>query len=401
MARPPHVHRLMARSETCFWQSKHESALVTVLLQHSEAHGVIFSSAEARIEGWSSGAGYITGFTADDVIGQPLSMLFAPEDRERGIDEHELRIAREVGVAEDERWHVRKDGSRVWTTGVSMPLRDEVGALVGYIKIFRDATHLRSRIKYLENVLQECSFAQTQRDLFVGAIAHELRNPLTPLKTAVHLMELQRHDPDALQQSLKIMDRQISFLERLIEDLVDLTRLNVKKLNITYGKVVLQELIAEASEHARQRADHLVDIRLVMPSVPLEAEVDRERIGQVIENLVNNAVKFTPEGGVIWVTLNADQTHFLIFVRDTGIGIPPDMLPKVFDAFTQVGHMPTRRGAGVGIGLAVVKEIVSLHKGTVEVRSEGTGKGSEFIVRIPLREQHGAQPEPLPRPGSP
>lgn len=385
--------------ESCFWQDKHENALVTVLLRDSTAHGVVFSDAEGRIEGWSCGAAFITGFAAEDVIGQPFSMLFAPEDRERGVDEHELRIAREVGVAEDERWHVRKDGSRVWTTGVSMALRGEAGAPVGYIKIFRDATHLRTRIKYLENVLQECSVAQSHRDLFLGAIAHELRNPLTPLKTAVQLIDRQRHDPEALQHSLKIMDRQISFLERLVEDLVDLTRLNVKKLSIAYDKAVLQELIAVAAENARQRADHHADIRLVMPPVPLEAEVDAERIGQVVENLINNAVKFTPEDGQVWVTLNADQTHFLIFVKDTGIGISPEMLPKVFDAFTQAGPMPTHRGAGVGIGLAVVKEIVSLHKGTVEVRSEGAGKGSEFIVRIPLRLQHGAELEPMPRPG--
>ena len=381
------------------WEAADEHALSHLLLRNYRAHAAVFIAPNGRIRGWNAGAEYITGFSAADVMGQPASMLFTPEDRERGLAEQELRIATEVGLAEDERWHVRRDGGRTWTSGVTMPLRDGDGQVTGFIKIFRDASHLRGRMKALENEVQECAARQARQQYFVSSIAHELRNPLAPLKNALQVLQRGAQPaPEEVRQPLRMMDRQLGFLERLVEDLVDLTRVQTGKLHLACSDVVLQQLVTDAVEIARQapRAQ-TINLQTVLPAVPLHVEVDAERMLQVLGNLLNNAIKFTPAGGSIWVTVTADQTHFLVLVKDTGEGIRPELLTRVFDAFTQANETRTGRGDGVGLGLAVVKEIVTLHKGTVEVRSEGEGKGSEFIVRVPLRQPEGSGLEPLPR----
>lgn len=369
-----------------------ERALSRMLLEETRIYGIVFLEPSGDIRGWNPGAEFITGFGAADAIGRSASMLFTPEDRARGLDVQELRIAREVGRSEDERWHLRKDGSRVWTSGVTTPLRDEAGENTGFVKIFRDATHLRTRIEYVENVLRECTAQQDRSAYFLGSVAHELRNPLSPLKVSLSLLKSHADGMETLQPALDVMDRQIALLERLVEDLVDMTRVRSGKLSLTYSRVVVQQLVAgvvDASTEAAQAQG--VTLEPVLPSVPLEVEVDAERLVQVVVNLVNNAIKYTPEGGSIWVSVTADPTHFFILVKDTGKGIGPELMPRVFDAFTQVEGADTHRGAGVGIGLAVVKEIVALHRGTVEVRSEGEGKGSEFTVRIPLRKDRDQQ----------
>jgi two-component system CheB/CheR fusion protein len=376
----------VTRPDARAWQEDDAHALCKHLLGESKVLGVIFMDATGRIRGWGSGATFITGFTPDDAIGEPLSILFTPEDRERALDAQELRIAAEVGVAEDERWHVRKDGGRIWTTGATMPLRDDGGQVTGFVKVFRDATHLQGRIRFLENGLQECTARQARHAYFVSSIAHELRNPLAPLKNGLHLLHMHALQSEALQQPLEVMDRQMAFLERFVEDLVDMMRVQTGKLSLTYSTVSAQQLVAEALEVINEAAaSRQVVVQPVLPAVPLHVEVDDKRMVQVLVNLLGNAIKFTQPGGSVWISITADRTHFFVFVKDNGKGIAPELLTQVFDAFTQAGGADTHRGEGIGIGLAVVKEIVALHKGTVEVQSKGEGKGSEFIVRMPLR----------------
>lgn len=356
------------------------------LLHEAQGHGVMFADAEGFITSWSAGATHITALQPEDVIGRPFSSLFTPEDRDGGMPQHELNAARAMGCSQDERWHPRRDGSRFWASGLTYARHDDDGRLVGYIKIFRDATHLRTRMKYLENVLEERNAEQTERNTFIAAVAHELRGPLAPIRNVLEILQssadLARHDG-----LLKILDRQVDFLTRLVEDLVDLTRARVGKLSVQYRPVVLQSLIHEVVADAQPKAEAAgVSLSAVLPEQPLEAEVDAGRMQQVFGNLVANALKFTPAGGRVWVTASADQTHFVVTVKDTGRGIAKSLLPTIFDAFTQADGASSARGAGLGIGLSVVKEIVNLHRGTVEVRSEGEGKGAEFSLRIPLTE---------------
>jgi PAS domain S-box-containing protein len=373
----------------CSWNDEDARALSELMLSGSRQLGVVVYDTDGRITGWNRGAYYITGFADRDVMGQPLAILFVPEDRALRLDEHESNTARTVGVAEDERWHLRKDGSRFWSTGMSVPIRRHGAQVTGFVKVFRDSTHLRTRMHYLENLVRECEVRQVERDRFIGTIAHELRNPLAPLRNAIHVMETLRELPDRQAHAVRIMQRQLDHLERLVEDLVDLTRVHAGKMSVAYQTVTLQEVLAEALDNCREQAERKgVALDSVFPSVPIDAELDPQRMLQVVVNLLNNAIKFTPAGGKVWLTCTTDQTHFMVQVKDNGAGISAQLLPRIFDAFTQAGS-DSHRGAGLGLGLAVVKEIVSLHRGTVEVRSEGAAKGSEFMVRIPLRAAFG------------
>jgi PAS domain S-box-containing protein len=388
----------LARGADGGWDAEDAAAFTELMLRHSRQHGVIFMAPDGRITGWSRGAQFITGYTHQEAIGQAASLLFTAEDRERRIDTHELETARVVGVAEDERWHRRKDGSRFWSTGVTLPL-GETGSTSsgGFMKIFRDATHLRSRMQYLENVLQECNVHQAEQDIFVATAAHELRNPLAPLKMAMELLSRMPGQSAAAAEPLGVMDRQLSLLERFIEDLVDLTRVKAGKLRIVHRAVSLQSVLADAVDGCRALAEKLgVSLQAVQPWVPIEVAVDAERLHQVVVNLLNNAIKYTHRGGTVWLTSTADHSHFQIQVKDNGEGIAPGLLPKIFDVFTQAEGADSHRGSGLGMGLAIVKQIVSLHHGTIDVRSEGKGKGAEFIVRIPLRPPSRQTPDPLP-----
>jgi PAS domain S-box-containing protein len=360
-------------------------AFAQVILHSAQKFGVVFYDEELCVTGWNAGAHFITGWNASEVLGQPTSMLFLPEDRENKLDVHEANVARAVGAAEDERWHVRKDAARYWSSGLSLPLRGADGQRDGFVKVFRDATHLRTRMQYLENLVQEADVQKSEKNVFIGTIAHEMRNPLSPLKNAVELMKRSFGDDARHSQLIGVIERQISFLNRLVEDLVDLTRVQTGKLNIVYEKILLQECLFEALHSCRESAvaKGLV-IQDVMPPVPIYVEADSRRLQQVMLNLLNNAIKYTPAGGKIWLTATVGQTHFLCYVKDTGQGISDGLLPKIFEIFTQADSHHASRGDGLGIGLAVVKEIVSLHQGNIEVKSEGDGKGSEFIIRIPI-----------------
>lgn len=387
-----------------YWKREDAEGLQALLLEKTRQYGIMFYDAERRITGWNSGAEFITGWAAAEVLGQPTAMLFVPEDRERKLDEHEANTAALVGVGEDERWHMRRDGSRFWSSGVSLPLHREGGRVTGFVKIFRDATHLRVRTRYLENELKASSERESKRDVFLGTIAHEMRNPLSPLKTAVQLMRMQAVDAAAMDRPLQVMERQLGLLERLVEDLVDVARVSSGKMSISYERIEYQTLLNDAVDSCATAAQFKgIAIHRSLPPLPIEIEVDSRRMQQVFVNLLNNAVKFTPQGGDVWLTATVDQTHFICYMKDSGKGIEPEMLPKIFDVFTQAESGRADRGAGLGIGLALVKEIVSLHQGTVEVRSEGEGKGSEFTVRIPLRRPDAEQgrPEQPELPGNP
>jgi PAS domain S-box-containing protein len=380
------------------WSESDRQRFVDVLLQQSSKYGFVLFDADTRIRAWSHGAHHLTGFSEGDVLGQPGSILFVPEDVEQGMDRHEFHEAGEFGFSTDERWHARKPEGRFWSSGVTRALHDDAGQVDGFLKIFRDATHLRTRMKYLENVAQEARLERESLELQVGTVAHELRNPMAPLKMAASLLKLRLPDDPSLQQAVAIIDRQLDLLSTLVEDLVDQARLRAGKLRLEYGRHVLQDVVRDAiSAVAARAAEQGITLHEAWPDVPLVVEVDAGRLHQVLVNLIGNAIKYTPAGGDVWITGTADQSHFLVRVRDNGQGIDATLLPQVFDAFTQAHAASTARGSGIGLGLALVKQLVTLHQGSAEVRSAGPGKGSEFIVRIPVRRPHGESQEPMPR----
>lgn len=364
----------MDSKPTLYWDEKDAQAL-SHSLSHCGLLGVIFMDAGGHITGWSEGCCFIVGYEAQEVLGKHVSIIFTPEDRERRLDEHELAATRELGAAEDERWHLRKDGSRFWASGVTLPIPGDEGVR-GYIKTFKDATHVRSRMKAMENEVRQAAKSTADRQFFLASIAHELRNPLAPLKAVSELLARQEH-PRQQDHLLKIIDRQLGFLERLVEDLVDLARVETGKLQLEHHTIELQHMLRVALESCRDKARSAgIALHAVLPPVPIDVEVDTNRVHQVVINLLNNALKFTPSGGTVVLLANVDQTHFFVHVRDTGRGIDAGLLPKIFDMFTQAEDAGSQRGQGFGVGLALVKQIVSLHQAPSRFGAKGRARAA-------------------------
>ncbi len=241
------------------------------------------------------------------------------------------------------------------------------------------AAYLRVRL------IRELRDADRRKDEFLATLAHELRNPLAPIRNALHIMQLADDDSAAIDQARTMMERQLKQMVRLIDDLLDVSRITRGKLDLRKERVELSAVIGNAVDTTRpliEAAGHSLTVSL--PPQPVYLDADPMRLAQVFSNLLNNAAKYTDRGGRLWLTAAHDGNAIVITVRDTGIGIPADALPTVFEMFTQVDRSLEKAQGGLGIGLTLVKRLVEMHGGTVEARSEGPGHGSEFIARLPI-----------------
>jgi signal transduction histidine kinase len=220
---------------------------------------------------------------------------------------------------------------------------------------------------------------------FIAMLAHELRNPLAPIRNALEIMRLAAADPDAVEQSRLMLERQVGQMVRLIDDLLDVSRITTGKLRIELEAVHLGAVIESAVEISRPAIEKAnLTFAADVPGRPIPIRADRVRLAQVFSNLLNNAAKYTPEGGTVSLTAAQEGAQAVVRVRDSGVGIPLDVLPRVFELFTQVDRTLNRSQGGLGIGLALVHRLVELHGGTVSVRSDGPGQGAEFTVRLPV-----------------
>jgi signal transduction histidine kinase/ActR/RegA family two-component response regulator len=247
--------------------------------------------------------------------------------------------------------------------------------------------------KRIEAALRD---ADQRKDQFLATLAHELRNPLSPLTAAAQLISLEPDRTDQVRELAAVLGRQLEQLRRLVDDLLDVSRISRGKLRLRYEPVVLADAIAAALDVAQpmiSSSGHKLDVRL--PPEPLVIQGDKVRLSQVVGNLLVNAAKYTPPGGRIELSLCRDESVALISVRDNGIGIPTEMQSKIFELFTQVDPSPTRSQGGLGIGLMLVKTLVELHGGSVRAASPGPGQGSQFTILLPLAV---AQPSPGPEP---
>ena len=254
---------------------------------------------------------------------------------------------------------------------------------------YRDGTPERFdgiTVDVTERVRQEEALKEAARhkDEFLATLAHELRNPLAPLRNGLQIMRLAAGDPEKLEQARAMMERQLGHMVRLIDDLLDLSRISRGKVELRREPVELAEVVRQAVETSRpalEEAGHELAVRL--PSQPILVEADVTRLTQVFANLLNNAAKFTDPGGHIHLTVERQGAQGVVRVRDDGVGIPAYQLPRVFDMFTQVNQSLERSQGGLGIGLSLVRGLVEMHGGSVEAHSEGHGRGSEFVVRLP------------------
>jgi signal transduction histidine kinase len=238
--------------------------------------------------------------------------------------------------------------------------------------------------------------ADRRKDEFLATLAHELRNPLAPIRNALEIMRMSNGNPDAVDQARTIVERQVGQMVRLINDLLDVSRITRGKLALQLEALNLAEVVEAAVETSRPLLDQAgLEFTVTVPEGRLMVQGDRLRLAQVFANLLNNAAKYTEPGGRVTVTAARAPGQVVVRVADTGVGIPKDVLPDVFELFTQVDRNLNRSQGGLGIGLALVKQIVNLHGGTVAARSEGVEKGTEFEVCLPA-EADGAAGQAKP-----
>lgn len=319
----------------------------------------------------------ITGMAAETANGQGWIRALHPDDRERVFGEWYTAVKTGKEFASEYRFK-SPQGTITWLQASAVPLRNDNGDIGGYIGT---ATNITAR-RLAEEALRE---ADRRKDEFLATLAHELRNPLAPIRNSLQILKQPGIDEAAANKSREMMERQVHHLVRLVDDLLDVSRVMRGKIELRKEQVDLASVIARGVETAEPLIDAQEhELIVALPTETLLLEADPVRLAQVVGNLLTNAAKYTEAGGRIWLTARRDGDDAFVSVRDTGIGIAPNMLPRIFELFVQVDHAATRSQGGLGIGLTLVRNLVEMHHGTVEARSDGLGKGSEFVVRLPL-----------------
>jgi two-component system CheB/CheR fusion protein len=485
-----------------------EGELFHLLVDITKDYAVFVIDFDGRVLTWNPGVQRVLGYSESEIVGESFSIFFTPEDRALGIPEAEIQLSITDGRASDDRWHVRKDGSLLWVSGVMTLLRDESGQARACAKVMRDYTgaklaadalresesrlrvaldaaqmgtwlwriptdeqilddslrrlmglspdekvmtldhflkavhpedservraeferclkedggfNVEFRVRWSDGSLhwlrdqgkmfndeagnplfmtgacvditvrkhdeEELREADQKKDQFLALLAHELRNPLAPLRNGLQVMRL-ADDEKKVAEIRDMMERQLSHMVRLIDDLLDVSRLSQNKLHLQKTPVLLAEVIGNSIESARpaiEAADHKISVTL--PTEPIYLDADLTRLAQVFSNLLTNSAKYTERGGHIWVSAESRENAIEVSVRDDGIGIPADALFHIFDMFSQVDRSIERTTGGLGIGLALVKGIVEMHGGKIHAWSDGPGLGSTFKVTLPLSRQ--------------
>jgi PAS domain S-box-containing protein len=351
-------------------------ALLAAIVESSD-DAIVSKSLQGIITSWNSGAERLFGYTAEEVIGQSITILIPSErlEEERTILD---QIARGQRVDHFETERVTKSGERVQLSLTVSPIRDALGKVVGASKVARDI----SARKQAETEQKE---ANRRKDEFLATLAHELRNPLAPIRNSLGVLASPNASKGTIEQVRAIMERQVDHMVRLVDDLLEVSRITRGKIELRRERIQLEDVVRMAVETSMPLIDLAKhQLTVVLPPEPIVLHADPVRISQILANLLNNSAKYTPEGGQIWLTATRENDDVVLSVRDTGIGISPDMLPHVFDMFMQGSHGHRQPEGGLGIGLTLVRNLVDMHHGSVEALSEGVGRGSEFRVRLPL-----------------
>jgi PAS domain S-box-containing protein len=485
-------------------------------------YAIFLLDPEGRVAAWNAGAARLFGYDEAEILGQHFARFFTPEDVARGEPEKELAAARTQGRFADDRWHIRKDGSRLWGSGVILALRDEAGQLRGFAKVTRDRTeqrrtedalraseerfrslgacspvgifltttdgrciytnprcqaicgftleeslgdgwarfvhpedrprvveewsaatlqgreysgefrflsreggtrwvHVRSAPmlsqkgellghvgtvedmtgqKQLEEQLRQraerLAEADRRKDEWIAMLAHELRGPLGPIRTAVEILSLTGPDTPELQRVREVIARQTRHLAQIVDDLLDMTRIASGKIQLRTDRLDLARLVRTTAEDYRPALERAgLRLTVEVPQTPVWVTGDATRLTQVLSNLLDNAGKFTAAGGEVAVRLTTGQEpgQAVLSVRDTGIGIESEVLARLFEPFSQADRGLHRTPGGLGLGLALVKGLTELHGGEVRAHSEGPGRGAEFVVTLPLEGEPAALSE--------
>ena len=320
------------------------------------------------------------------------------EDLPKVLAEWE-RAERERDVFRSEHRFRRADNGKIlWANAAGRFFFDPAGKAVRFVGVFYDINDRKRNEEELRQLAADLREADRRKDEFLATLAHELRNPLAPMRSSLEIMKRAKDNATLMEQARATMERQMSQMVRLIDDLLDLSRISRNKLELRKERVELASIIhhaVEACAPLAKNANH--ELTVALPAEPIFLSADPVRLAQVFGNLLTNACKYTPQGGRIWLTVERLGSEVMVSIKDTGLGIPPEMIAKVFEMFTQIDRAFDRSQGGLGIGLTLVKQIVELHGGTVAAYSEGDARGSEFVVRLPaLVELPKPQPQREP-----
>lgn len=376
-----------------------------LLVSSVKDYAIFMLDPDGRVATWNEGAHRIKGYEPGEIIGQHFSVFYPPEDVAAGKPEWKLRAAEAQGSVEDEGWRVRKDGTRFWANVVITAVHDSDGRLRGFAKVTRDITE-RKRAEDLQRTVAEqrearlraeaerhraeshyraAQEANRSKDEFLMTLSHELRTPMTAILGWARLLPALSPDDETFQEAVASIGRSAQIQARLIDDVLDVSRIVSGKLRLNLETVDVARLLESATDAVRPSAA-AKDIHIEMqvsPSLGLVV-ADPTRLQQIIWNLLTNAVKFTPRGGLITVRGIRTASHLEVSITDTGEGIDPGFLPHVFEPFRQAENPRTRTHGGLGLGLSIVRYMTEAHGGSVSAQSQGRGRGSTFTIVIPI-----------------
>ncbi len=330
-----------------------------------------------------------TGTTLDQMQGWGWTAVHHPDHVDRVV--RRIQASWDSGEVWEDTFPLRgKDGEYRWFLSRALPVHDASGRIVRWFGTNTDITERRRA----EEALRE---ADRRKDEFIALLAHELRNPLAPLRHGLEIQRLAGTDLTALEQARTMMERQVNHMVRLVDDLLDVSRISSGKLVLRKSRIDVRDAVRnalEAVEPTMRESRH--DVRLCLPDEPLCVEADSVRLTQVFSNLLNNAARYTPSHGCISVSAAREGDVVVVSVSDNGIGISPEMLQQVFDPFTQIRPAGESAQGGLGLGLPLARSLVSMHGGSIAATSEGLGRGAKFDVRLPLDSARVSAAEPAP-----
>ncbi len=337
---------------------------------------------DGTITSWNLAAERMFGYSAAEAVGQSIKII-VPRELWDEEDEVLARLRRGEVIDHFETVRQRKDGSRFEISLTVSPIKDESGRIVGASKIARDISERRRAEEERSRLLAEAQAANRAKTDFLAVLSHELRTPLNPILGWAEVLRLRRDEPELADRGLEAIARNVKAQVKLIDDLLDVSKIEAGKLRLEVRTVELAPIVEAALDAISPAAEaKQIQVQSVLdPSGQVLG--DSDRLQQVIWNLLANAVKFTPKRGRVQVSLSRINSHVEVAVSDTGQGIAADYLPHVFDRFSQADTSIRRHFGGLGLGLTISRELVELHGGTIEARSEGEGKGATFVIKLP------------------